>query len=410
MAVSKNDTRVTQSGVVIRNDAGLGGMLGFTQYSGLVYAIAQDDAQGVLNWLDRKQEHPSAQIYISTLGMGWSIPQLKPVYPIPQLLPDTRSWSVVPSPDKPILVNWFITGRCPLACKYCYAEDLMRKEDLEPTAAQISETAETILSLSPVVVVLTGGDPLFSPHIATAMRSLTGRVGIIVDTSGYTMRDHHMRLFAEHGVSIRISIDSQVPRINDAQRPVSSLYPKLVSRGHALDAAMEALCRCLDAGLNVTVQTVATKRTANDLVPLGDTLFRLGVHSWRIFKVAPSQASLSGYQRLVGTHTDDGRAYKGKRAKGPYEHAFAQVLLARAAQWKNQLAIQVTYNESPNSVVLVSPDGRFVTESNTGKGKVLLDNLHPKLPRLSAVRSVVDMSGHAARYLNLTTPFERANS
>ena len=162
MAVSKNDTRVTQSGVVIRNDAGLGGMLGFTQYSGLVYAIAQDDAQGVLNWLDRKQEHPSAQIYISTLGMGWSIPQLKPVYPIPQLLPDTRSWSVVPSPDKPILVNWFITGRCPLACKYCYAEDLMRKEDLEPTAAQISETAETILSLSPVVVVLTGGDPLFA--------------------------------------------------------------------------------------------------------------------------------------------------------------------------------------------------------------------------------------------------------
>lgn len=409
MAVSKNETRVTRSGVVIRHDAGLGGMLCFTQYSGLVYAIAQEHAMGAMNWLDRKQDQPPAQIYISTLGMGWSSPQLKPVYLIPQLLPDTRSWSVVPSPDKPILVNWFITGRCPLACRYCYAEDLMRKEDLEPTADQIRETAETILSLSPVVVVLTGGDPLFSPHIATAMRSLSGRVGIIVDTSGYTMRDHHMRLFAEHGVSVRISIDSQVPRINDGQRPVSPLYPKLVSRGHALSAAMEALCRCLDAGLNVTVQTVATKRTANDLVPLGDALFRLGVHSWRIFKVAPSQASLSGYQQLVGTHTDAGRAYKGKRAKGPYEHAFAKVLLARAAQWKNQIAIQVTYSDSPNSVVLVSPDGRFVTESNTGKGKVLLDNLHPKIPRLSAIRSVVDMSGHAARYLNLTTPFEQAN-
>lgn len=68
---------------------------------------------------------------------------------------------------------------------------------------------------------------------------------------------------------------------------------------------------------------------------------------------------------------------------------------------------EVTYNDSPNSVVLVSPDGRFVTESNTGKGKVLLDNQHPKMPRPSAIRSVVDMSGHAARYLNLTTPTER---
>jgi MoaA/NifB/PqqE/SkfB family radical SAM enzyme len=405
MAINRpNPHRVTKSGVVVRGDRGLGGLLCFTPYTGLIYAVADDAANVVLDWLDQKDDRPPDSIYESTLGVGWMAPLSSAVYPTRQLLPDANRWPVVPSPERPILINWLITGRCPLACKYCYAEDLMRNDELEPTANQIQEIAEVILAFKPLVVVLTGGDPLFSPHLPTAIRSLVGRAGIIVDTSGYTIRDDHVRLFSENRVSLRLSIDSQVPRVHEMQRPVSSLYPKLVERGDTLAAAMEALCRCLDAGLSVTVQTVATKKTANDLVGLGDTLFRLGVHSWRIFKVAPSHARMEGYKQLVGTHTDDGRAYKGKRAKGPYAHAFARVLAARASQWKNQIAIQVTYNETPNSVILVAPDGRFVTESNTGMGKVLLDRQHPMAPTIESMRSVVDMAGHAARYLNLTTP------
>ena len=408
MAVTQKDAaRVTSSGVVVRSDQGLRGMLCFNPYSGLIYAVTQEDTSGVLNWLDAKLKEPPAPIYHSTIGLGWSIPKAAPRYIVPQLLPDRASWSSVPSPALPIVINWFITGRCPLACRYCYAEDLMRNDAIEPKEADINETAGRILALGPVVVVLTGGDPLFSPHIATAIRCLSGRVGITVDTSGYTLSDEHVSVFKDHCVSVRISIDSQVPRLNDSQRPVSSRYPPFVEQGHSLAAAVDSLCRCLDSGLSVTVQTVATKRTANGLVSLGDILYRLGVHSWRIFKVAPSQASSTGYKQLVGTHTDDGRPYKGKRAKGPYEHAFAKVLQARSAQWKNQMAVQVTYADSPNSVLLVSPDGRFVTESNTGRGKILLDKAQPKMPKLSAIRSVVDMAGHAARYLNLTTPPDR---
>ena len=279
----------------------------------------------------------------------------------------------------------------------------MRDDSKEPTAEVIKQIASSILELSPVVVVLTGGDPLFTPNLAIAIECLKGRVGIVVDTSGYTMRDEHIQLFIDNDVSLRISIDSPVPRIHELQRPLSLLYPKFVDRGKSLSFAMDALCNSLRAGLGVTVQTVATKKTANDLVALGDILYRLGVHSWRIFKVAPSAANMPGYAKLVGSHTDDGRAYKGKIAKGPYEHAFSKVLAARDSHWKCRMAIQVTYNEIPNSVILVTPDGRFVTESNTGTGKVELDAKHPKSPRLSALRSVVNMSGHAARYLNLTT-------
>jgi sulfatase maturation enzyme AslB (radical SAM superfamily) len=357
----------------------------------------------VLEWLNKKRKSPPSSIYSNTLGVGWATKPSEAEFPMPQLLPSLKCWPVVAKPERPILINWLITGRCPLACKYCYAEDLMRNDLLEPDSARIIATAKAILELNPLVVVLTGGDPLFTSNLKVAIESLTGKVGIVVDTSGYTMRPDHIELFKKHNVSMRLSIDSQMPRVHELQRPVSRLYPKLQQQGDTLKAAVEALCLALDSGIGVVVQTVATKKTANDLVSLGDTLFRLGVQAWRIFKIAPSSGNMAGFKALVGSHTDDGRPYKGKRAKGPYEHAFETVLAAWNGSWQRKMAIQLTLNETPNSVILVSPDGRFLTESNTGSGKVLLDTERPRRPRLSSLASVVDMEGHCARYLNLTT-------
>lgn len=60
-------------------------------------------------------------------------------------------------PHQPILINWLITGRCPLTCRYCYVEDLMRDEALEPKSVDIERIVESILSLNPLVVVVKGG-------------------------------------------------------------------------------------------------------------------------------------------------------------------------------------------------------------------------------------------------------------
>jgi MoaA/NifB/PqqE/SkfB family radical SAM enzyme len=248
------------------------------------------------------------------------VPLEKSIQRVPQLLPDRDAWSTLPVPRQPILINWLITGRCPLACRYCYAEDLMRNEALEPRSADIERIVESILSLNPLVVVVTGGDPLFSGHLAEAVHLLSGKVGIVVDTSGYTFTPKHLELFKRHNVSVRISLDSERPKVNQAQRPLYRGYPKLVNQGiPTAVAAVNTLCQCLDAGLCVTVQTVATKKNANDLVALGDKLYRLGVRSWRIFKVAPSKASYEGYTKLIGTVTDKGKKVTGKRARGPYD-------------------------------------------------------------------------------------------
>lgn len=397
-------TNRTCSGVFLRMDQGFG-LLAYSPYTGLTYAIDPSDADGVSQWLNDQRSEPPAEHYQYSLGAGWAVPLEKSSQRMPQLLPDRDTWPTLPMPRQPILINWLITGRCPLACKYCYAEDLMRNEELEPKSVDIERIVESILSLNPLVVVVTGGDPLFSGHLAEAVHLLSWKVGIVVDTSGYTFTAKHLELFKQHHVSVRISLDSERPRVNQAQRPLYSKYRKLVKQGvPTAVAAVNTLCQCLDAGLCVTVQTVATKKNSNDLVTLGDKLYRLGVHSWRIFKVAPSQASYAGYTKLVGAVTDKGKKVEGKKARGPYEFAFRNVLDAYHNRWHRSMVVQIAPNETPNAVILVGPDGTFYTESNTTVAKVMLDEEHPKRPRLDAVLNKVDMLAHARRYLNLTYP------
>jgi sulfatase maturation enzyme AslB (radical SAM superfamily) len=223
-------THRTCSGVFLRMDQGFG-LLAHSPYTGLTYAIDPSDADAVSQWLDNQRSEPPAEHYQYSLGAGWAVPLEKSKQHMPQLLPDRDTWPTLPMPRQPILINWLITGRCPLACRYCYAEDLMRDEALEPKSADIECIVESILGLNPLVVVVTGGDPLFSGHLAEAVHLLSEKVGIVVDTSGYTFTPKYLELFKQHHVSVRISLDSERPKVNQAQRPLHPGYRKLAKRG-----------------------------------------------------------------------------------------------------------------------------------------------------------------------------------
>lgn len=397
-------TQRTESGLFIRRDRDFG-LLVYSPFTGLTYAVSLSDARAVTNWLNTPGTEPPTTFYKLSIGAEWAVSREEAKHPIPHLLPNRESWPLLPMPNSPILINWFLTGRCPLACVYCYAEDLMRNESLEPKRIDIARTAKSILSLNPLVVVLTGGDPLFSPYVEDAVNLLSGKVGIIVDTSAYTFSAKHLELFKRHRVNVRISFDSERPRVNQAQRPIYPGYPNLIRNGPPTAvAAIAALCQCLEAGVSVTVQTVATKKNTNELITLGDKLFRLGVRSWRIFKVAPSKARYEGYAKLVGTHTDKGKRFPGNKEKGMYEFVFGKILEARTNYWQQALAVQVTLNEKPNAVILVGPDGKFYTESSVKLGKSILDEESPYRPSLEALKSKINMIAHAERYLNLTSP------
>lgn len=396
--------RKTRSGLFVRDDPQLG-LLTYSPFTSLIYAVAPSAQSSITTWLDHPRSHKPSLEYVTRLGPGWAIPQGEAEHLIPQLLPNRDAWTSVGTPSRPLVINWFITGLCPLGCRYCYAEDLMRNKDREPDRKRIHAIADAILSFTPLVVVLTGGDPLFSPHLAYAIELLSDHVGLIVDTSAYTFTAEHLRMFKKHRIAVRISIDSERPDVNQYQRPPYHGYPRFVqSKESTLTFALRALCQCLDAGLSVGVQTVATQRTANDLPALGDKLFRLGVRSWRVLKVAPSASRYDGYAELVGLRPSKRTSRPAKASShGPYEFIFRELLRRHRTSWAQGMGIQVTFNETPNAVILVGPDGTFYTESNISLGKVVLDARLPFRPSMAALSSAVNMQGHVARYLNLTS-------
>ena len=301
----------TKSGIFVREEPRVG-LLTFSPFSGLFYACAEKDKNQALQWLDCEILSPPSKIYEKALGAGWSIDYTDAEYPKPHLLPpsadDWKTTTIIS--QRPFLINWLITGNCPLHCRYCYAQDLMHGNYSEPSTDTIKNTAKSILKYQPLVVVLTGGDPLVSPYFEEAIKLFHKKVGIIVDTSAFTLTQDHIRIFKEYGVFVRISLDSEIPRINNYLRPTLSKFKKL-KKGHndSTICAVEAILACLDNNIRVGVQSVVTKKNRSDFGGFGDKLHKLGVSGWRILMIASSKCNADTYLELRGTEKGQKRFY-----------------------------------------------------------------------------------------------------
>ena len=395
----------TASGVFVRDEPHLG-MLAYSPFTGMVCGVAREHSEVTLKWLNRESTPNLAPEIVAALGHGWHNQASDPVVlPIPHLLPKREDWPQLAVTQRPILINWFITGHCPLNCLYCYAEDVMRGRQPEPSPEDIRDRAARLLDLSPLVVVLTGGDPLFGGNFRFAVESLAGKVGLLVDTSGYTLNERHIALMQEHRLCVRVSIDAERPRVHNRLRPIYPEYPQLkATLGDSYGRALYAIVRLREAEIPVAVQTVATKKNVNELVSFGDKLASLGVTHWRIFKVSPSNAKMANYRKLVGAEKDSGETVSKRTASDPFTHFFKAVADAAKGRWRGRMSVQLTSNDSPNAIIMLEPSGRFVTESNIrGKGKILIDEEHPEAPRLELLPSRVNMAAHAERYLNNTS-------
>lgn len=271
----------------------------------------------------------------------------------------------------------------------------MRGRIQEPDAAAVKAIAKNIAAQSPLAVVLTGGDPLVSPHLATAIESLSSQAGLIIDTSAYTLTSRHLGLFRDNRVFVRVSLDCESPRIHDVQRPLARSSPKAAS---SLFRALRGIDMLLNANVEVGVQTVATKLNATELPGLGHKLFRMGVRHWRVLKIAPSQSAHSGFLELAGPRFASGK---------PYNHVFDHLVQLHQTHWSDRMSLQIATSDVPNAVVLVAPDGTFYTEGNIGTGKVLIDPSASTNPSKDAISQVIDMPAHLRRYLNLNHPHQK---
>lgn len=176
-----------------------------------------------------------------------------------------------------------VHSRCDLACDHCYVfesvdqswrgrPNAMSSDVVAHTAMRIAEHVKTH-ELSRVEVVLHGGEPLLAGvaglrAVLTELRdTLAGlcRLDIKIHTNGVLLNEEFCELFAEHGVSVGVSLDGD--------RVANDRHRKYRDGRSSYDAAVRAIrlvsserYRQLFSGLLCTIDT------ANDPVRVYESL------------------------------------------------------------------------------------------------------------------------------------------
>jgi uncharacterized protein len=134
----------------------------------------------------------------------------------------------------------FVTGRCNLKCRYCYATTA-------PQAVMPLEVAEAALNIAaaspaPFHVQLTGGEPCLYPSTIEAIASLIRRknlnASIGIQTNGTLMDDALISMLLTYRVEIGLSLDG-VESIHNFHR---AKFRETI-RGLTLLAKREVPCR-----------------------------------------------------------------------------------------------------------------------------------------------------------------------
>jgi MoaA/NifB/PqqE/SkfB family radical SAM enzyme len=296
----------------------------------------------------------------------------------------------------PLVLNCFATAFCPLACRYCHADDLMSDFRKTETASDIPNVVATASLIPALVAVITGGDPLTRPERAIALiEQLSPQKALVIDTSGVGDFDVLSSTVKQHGVHVRISLDAISP-LNDDLRPLNA---KIAGRrAGSLSSAASTIESCLLEDIPVTVQTVVTARNASwdELRDLRDWLVNRGVQHWVLHMCVPAGSARKYNERAEKKArpqliTPDATAYDTVKRL---------VADTQAKDLKLDIRCTDTAN-TPNSVLLVASNGDLYTEGLARKGKNRLFQASQARPDLiKNLWFYVDHFGHARRYLN----------
>jgi hypothetical protein len=123
----------------------------------------------------------------------------------------------------------------------------------------------------------------------------------------------------------------------------------------------------------------------------------MGVSSWRILLMVETESNKKYFKSLIGNKVG---------IKRFSDQIVKRLLEKHTSDWHKRMNVQFVRNDKPNSVIIVSPNGEYYTESNIPYvGKILIDQNSPSKPSNQAILEKVDMFGHTERYLNLHKEF-----
>ncbi len=225
------------------------------------------------------------------------------------------------------------------------------------------------------MVTLSGGEPFLSPYLEDIILFLEGsphitrKPHIIIDTNGTIIRNSLLQTIKEKDVLLRVSLDDINNRRNSR------------TRGNYFSGAhqtMNFIKKCIQIGIDVVVQTVVTKHNYGYLQETKKHLQKNGVKHWRLLPVS-------------GLNSETAFLKCSAQEICRLRELFCQCT-------DMDITIQEEYEKEMAGIVLVSPDGAFLTVNNQGK-KVYIDPCHPFKPSIEVFNQVIDWNAHRLRYI-----------
>ncbi|MDU1892355.1 MAG: radical SAM protein [Dysgonomonas sp.] len=356
----------TKKGIYIKKLENFGGII-FSPYSGLFFAIAEDYINEVIAYCNNEKVSLPVEI-INHIDIGIE-QKKKKTFDIKHWLPQKESFSYAKGyPATPIVINWLMSYRCNFHCQYCYAGDVIDKE-FETIA--VKDIAKKILDLNPLSIVISGGEPLMEiDKIKDVLSEIGGKVGIMLDTNGYLYDAKLTKLLKKHNIVVRISLDTLL--ISDNKKVRQMRNKKLDDS--SLNTIINNILKYRQENIPVLIHTVVTPINKNSLDDLYSKLPLLGVNGWRIFSVVnPNDKELQNSFKKIMNYGNR-KKVSIKETQEEIQHKMS--IFKSKCPSKSTFSVQIVHSDDKgkNSVILVLPDGRFVTENLLANEKYTINS------------------------------------
>ena len=191
--------------------------------------------------------------------------------------------------ENPLNICWMVSGICNLDCIYCFAENKMvRKKSGKTETDDRFEILNQVLSLKPISMVLSGGEPTLNPNLADILRFCNGKVCVILDTNGTTPQlEKLITTIMETHTTVRLTVDILDDEILNTVRPrfrsgLSDGDADPFPQSEILKKNIRALT---DAGIPLVIHTVLTRYNIGKLETTAEMLIRSGAKEWFFYPV-----------------------------------------------------------------------------------------------------------------------------
>jgi heme b synthase len=181
----------------------------------------------------------------------------------------------------PRLVAWETTRACDLACVHCRAVAQPHPDPRQLSTDEAFRLVDEVAAFqAPVILILTGGDPMKREDIfEVAARASRAGLRVVMSPSGTQVTPRSVQQLKRAGVQrISVSLDGSTPEIHDTFRRVPGAFAE----------AARSLAYAREGGLPFQINTTVTRHNRHDLGNMLRLAVELQAVTWDVFMLVPT--------------------------------------------------------------------------------------------------------------------------